>query len=77
MKDFFVTWLIAAVIIFVFIFFGGAVIFENIWAWIIFISFIIALIISLYMHCETKMEKMETRIKELEEKIENKEEKEI
>jgi len=66
MKDFLITFAIVLILCFVFLFFGGALIFENIWGIIVFVSLVIAVFITLYIRQEKKIDELEARIKALE-----------
>lgn len=72
MKDFFITFAIVLILCFVFLFFGGTLIFENIWGILVFVSLIIASLIALYIRQEKKIDELEARIKALESKNEPK-----
>lgn len=66
MKNFFGTFVICLITCYVFLFFGGALIFENFWAIIVLVALIIAILITVHIHQDTKIEELETRIKALE-----------
>ncbi len=68
MKDFLVTFVISLILCYIFLFFGGVLIFENFWAILIFVAFIISILITAFMHQETKIEELEARIRTLESK---------
>jgi cell division protein FtsL len=57
----------------VFLFFGGAIIFENFWAMLVLVAFIIAILAIVFIHQETKIEELEARIKKLESQTQPKE----
>lgn len=73
MKGFFGTFIMCLVLCYVFLFFGGGIILGNIWAALVFVALIITILITIFIHQETKIEELETRIKTLESKIEFKE----
>nr|WP_312578132.1 hypothetical protein [Sedimentibacter sp.] len=66
MKNFFGTFVICLITCYVFLLFGGALIFENFWAIIVLVALIIAILITVHIHQDTKIEELETRIKALE-----------
>ena len=66
MKNFIGTFIICLIVCYLFLFFGGVLIFENIWALIIFTAFIIAILITTFISQETKIEELEKRVKALE-----------
>lgn len=68
MKDFAITFIICLISSYVILFFGGWIIFENLWGALCAFSLIMAVIISWNMSLSEKTEKLEKRIKELEEK---------
>ncbi|NLM44604.1 MAG: hypothetical protein GX201_11435 [Clostridiales bacterium] len=68
MKSFLETFVISLILCFIFLFFGGAFIFGNIWAILIFVSFIMAILITAFSHQETKILELEERIRALESK---------
>lgn len=73
MKDFLGTFAISLILCYIFLFFGGVLIFENFWAILVFAALIIAILITVFIHQETKIEELEGRIKTLESKSEPKE----
>lgn len=73
MKNFLETFVISLISCYIFLFFGGILILENFWATLIFVAFIIAILITVFIHQETKIEELETRIKTLESKSEPRE----
>lgn len=66
MKDFIATFIICLIVCYLFLFFGGVLIFENIWALLVFAAFIISILITIFINQETKIEELEKRIKALE-----------
>ncbi len=66
MKDFLGTFILSFIIVMLFFVFGGYLIFENIWMIIFLSSFIITLLIRVFIRQETRIENMEERIKKLE-----------
>jgi uncharacterized membrane protein YciS (DUF1049 family) len=68
MKNFLGTFVICLILCYIFLLFGGAFIFENLWAILIFVAFIVAILITAFVHQETKIEELEKRIKTLESK---------
>lgn len=73
MKSFLGTFAISLILCYIFLFFGGVLIFENFWAILVFVAFIIAILITAFVHQETKIEELEIRIKTLESQSEPKE----
>ncbi|KJS22215.1 MAG: hypothetical protein VR72_06270 [Clostridiaceae bacterium BRH_c20a] len=73
MKNFLGTFAISLILCYIFLFFGGILIFENFWAILVFVALIIAILITVFIHQETKIEELEARIKTLESKSEPKE----
>lgn len=66
MKGFLGTFVICFILIYVFLLFGGAFIFENIWGVLILIALVMAILITVFINQETKLEELEERIKNLE-----------
>ena len=66
MKNFLGTFAISIILCYIFLFFGGAFIFENFWAVLVFVALIIAILTTVFIHQETKIEELEARIKILE-----------
>ena len=64
MKEFIGTFLVSIVICWIVAFFFIGLILDNIWALIIFIAFLLAVLITVFM-------KQESRIEDLEEHVEN------
>jgi hypothetical protein len=73
MKNFLGTFVISLILCYIFLFFGGALIFENIWAIIVFVALIIAILTTIFIHQVIKIEELEARIKTLESRSEPKE----
>ena len=73
MKSFLGTFAISLILCYIFLFFGGILIFQNLWAMLFFAAFIITILITVFIHQETKIEELEARIKTLESKNEPKE----
>lgn len=73
MKKFLGIFAMSIIFCYVFLFFGGAFIFESFWAALALAAFIIAVLITLFMHQEIKIEDLEERIKNLESQHEHKE----
>ncbi|MPM25367.1 hypothetical protein SDC9_71858 [bioreactor metagenome] len=73
MKQFLSTFVISVVLCYVFLFFGGALIFENYLVILVFVALIISLLITAFIHQETKIEELEARIKTLEGQCDSKE----
>jgi Mn2+/Fe2+ NRAMP family transporter len=73
MKSFLGTFAISLILCYIILFFGGTLIFENFWAILVFVSLIIAILVTVLIHQETKIEELEARIKTLESKSEPKE----
>ncbi len=72
MKNFFVTFAMTLILGYIFLFFGGVLIFESIWRTLVFVSLIIAILITLYIRQEKIIEELEARIKTLESQNESK-----
>ena len=68
MKNFLGTWLAMFVVSFVFLFFGGAMIFQNIYAAVALVSFVLAVIISVFSELQEQIDELTKKVKELEEK---------
>ncbi|MDO5110841.1 MAG: hypothetical protein Q4E65_00885 [Clostridia bacterium] len=68
MKSFLTTLVICFVLCAVFLFFGGALLIENIWGSAALVALLLAALISAYLAQETKIEELEARLKALEEK---------
>lgn len=68
MKSFFSTFAICFISACLFLFFGGTLIFRNFWAIAVFCALVLAVLISSFLHQETKIEELEARIKALETK---------
>ncbi|AET67835.1 hypothetical protein Desor_2233 [Desulfosporosinus orientis DSM 765] len=73
MKNFLGTFVISLILCYIFLFFGGALIFENFWAIIVFVALIITILTTVFIHQEIKIEELEARIKTFESQIEPKE----
>lgn len=73
MKKFIGTFVICLILCYVFLFFGGALIFENFGATLVLVALIIAVLITMFVHQEIKIEELEARIKTLETQRESKE----
>lgn len=66
MKDFLATFIVCMISCYIFLFFGGALILENIWIIPIFAALFLAILIKAFIHQETKLEELEERIKSME-----------
>ena len=66
MKNFLGMFGMTFIVCGVFIFFGGALIFENFWAAIAVVAFLLSIFITALLHQETKIEELEERMKTLE-----------
>ena len=66
MKDFLVTFVICLITSYVILFFGGWIIFENLYGALVAFSLVMAVLISWLMSLSDKIEKLEKRIQELE-----------
>lgn len=66
MKEFIGTFIISLILCYLFLFWGGFLIFENIWALLVFAAFIISILITVFISQEKKIEDLEKRIKVLE-----------
>ncbi|WP_069999954.1 hypothetical protein [Cellulosilyticum sp. I15G10I2] len=73
MKNFLGTFAISLILCYIFLFFGGVLIFESFWAILVFVALIIAILITVFIHQETKIEELESRIKTLESQSASKE----
>ena len=67
-KDFAVTFIICLFSSYIILFFGGWLIFENLFGALCAFSLIMAVLISWLMNLSDKIDKLENRVKELEEK---------
>lgn len=65
MKEFISAFLACIVICWIFAFFFLGLIVENIWALIIFISFLLAVFITIFIKQETRIEELEKKMDEL------------
>ncbi|MEA4989225.1 MAG: hypothetical protein VB095_14300 [Anaerovorax sp.] len=70
MKKFFGTFVMCLILCYIFLLFGGTLIFESFWAILVLVAFIISILISLFMYQETKIEELEARVKMLEDQRE-------
>lgn len=66
MKDFFLTFFIVLVLIFVFLFFGGAILLEHFWLSVIATSFLISLLVFILIRFSDKIENLEKRMEKIE-----------
>ena len=66
MKDFISIFAIILVLIFLFLFFGGALLLEHFWLSVIFISFLVSLVVYAFIKTSDKIEQLEKRIECLE-----------
>ena len=73
MKNFLGTFVICVILCYFFLFFGGALIFENFWAIFVLVVLIITILITVFIHQMTKIEELEERIRTLESQSESKE----
>ena len=73
MKNFLGTFVLCLILCYIFLFFGGILIFENFGAILVFVALIITILITVFIHQETKIEELEERIKILESQSEPKE----
>ena len=73
MKNFLGTFAISLILCYLFLFFGGVLIFENFLGILVFVALIIAILITVFIHQETKIEELESRIEILESQSEPKE----
>lgn len=71
MKDFIAAFMISLVLCYFFLFFGGGLVFGNIWALLVLVALFIAILTTIFIHQETKNEELEARIKALEHKSES------
>ncbi|MFC0472280.1 hypothetical protein ACFFHM_17730 [Halalkalibacter kiskunsagensis] len=65
LKEFMGTFLACIVICWIFTFFFLGLIVENIWALIIFISFVLAVLITVFIKQESRIEELEKKMEEL------------
>lgn len=65
MKDFIGTFLACIVMCWLFAFFFFGLIVENIWALIIFIAFVLAVLITIFIKQESRIEELEKKMEEL------------
>lgn len=68
MKNFLGTFAISLILCYIFLFFGGILIFENFWSILVFVALIMTILITAFIHQEIKIEELESRIKTLEDK---------
>lgn len=73
MKNFLGIFALSFILFYIFLLFGGLLIFENAWAILVFPPLIITILITVFVHQETKIEELEARIKVLESQSEPKE----
>jgi len=69
MKRFLSTFLVCLVLLWAFMFFGGAMIFENSWALLAFLALVLTVLVLLFGSISDQMDEMEKRIKALEEQL--------
>lgn len=67
MKKFLGSWIMSSIIVYMFLFFGAFGIFNNLWAAVLFIGFLVAVFVSILLYFENKIEDLKKRIEELEE----------
>ncbi|MGP4108197.1 hypothetical protein [Virgibacillus sp. L01] len=65
MKEFIGTFLACIVICWIFSFFFLGLIVENIWALIIFIAFFLAVLITVFIKQESRIEELEKKVEKL------------
>ena len=73
MKSFLGTFVICFILSYVFLFFGGILIFENLWGIIALVALVVSVLITAFINQDTKIEELEARIKVLESQIKTKE----
>ena len=66
MKDFIQTFIISFILIILFLFFGGHWILQSIWLASACVALVISVLVTSFIHQETKNEELEARIKALE-----------
>jgi hypothetical protein len=66
MKNFLSAFFMSMFVLFMFFFFGGGLIFENVYGILMFSSLIFAAFITGFMSQETKITELENRVKALE-----------
>ncbi len=66
MKNFLATFVICLILCYIFLLFGGAIILESFWAAFVLVALIIAVLVTVLIHQESKLEELEGRIKALE-----------
>ena len=74
MKRFLGTFGVCLVLGWAFLFFGGALIFENIWALLVFWALVLTVLILLFEGQDRRIEELQARVQALEEALEQKEE---
>lgn len=67
MKRFLGTFVVCLVLGWAFLFFGGALIFENIWALLVFSALVLTILILLFEGQDRRIEELEVRVQALEE----------
>ncbi|GAB3789512.1 hypothetical protein [Virgibacillus kimchii] len=65
MKNFIGIFLSCIVITYIFSFFFLALIVENLWAFVIFVAFLLAVFITVFISQESRMEELEKKVEEL------------
>lgn len=71
MKRFLGTFLVCLVVSWAFLFFGGAMIFENFWALLVFCALVLTVLILAFEGQGEQIEKLEARIRALEQAAES------
>lgn len=66
MKSFLATFLACMVLVYGFLLFGGAMIFQNFWALLVFVSLVIAVLARLFDSQNERVKQLEERIRALE-----------
>lgn len=71
MKRFVGTFLACLVVSWAFLFFGGAMIFQNLWALLVFSSLVLTVLILAFESQSEQIEKLEARVQALEQAAES------
>lgn len=72
MKGFIQTFIISFILIIIFLFFGGYLILQSFWLASACVALVISILVTSFIHQETKHEELEARIKALELMLEEK-----
>lgn len=66
MKSFLGTFVLTLVLGYFFLLFGGTFVFNNIWAFLVFVALFIAILVTAFFYLAIKIEGLEARIKAFE-----------